>query len=158
MFVSNAKAATLHAHQVSRGDVLITKMGDPPGDSCLYPDSSPTGIITADCIKLRPSALLTHQRFIVHTVNAEAVKSQILRITTGVAQMKVSLGRFGKIGIPVPPLAEQARIATEVERRLSIIDELDAVAAANLQRATRLRQSILERAFSGRLASDSSSA
>ena len=37
----------------------------------------------------------------------------------------------------------------EVERRLSVIEEQEAVVAASLQRAARLRQSILERAFSG---------
>jgi type I restriction enzyme S subunit len=49
--------------------------------------------------------------------------------------------------IPLPPLSEQARIAAEVERRLSIIEELEATVAAGLQRALRLRQSILQRAF-----------
>ena len=41
-----------------------------------------------------------------------------------------------------PPLAEQTRIVAEVERRLSVVEELEAVVSANLQRATRLRQSI----------------
>jgi hypothetical protein len=39
----------------------------------------------------------------------------------------------------------------EVERRLSVVEELESVVTANLQRATRLRQSILQRAFSGGL-------
>lgn len=51
--------------------------------------------------------------------------------------------------IPLPPLAEQERIMEEVERRLSVIDELETTITANLQRATRLRQSILQKAFSG---------
>ena len=37
----------------------------------------------------------------------------------------------------------------EVERRLSVIDELETIATANLTRATRLRQSILGSAFRG---------
>ena len=37
----------------------------------------------------------------------------------------------------------------EVERRLSVIEELEAVVSANLQRAVRLRQATLQRAFSG---------
>ena len=53
--------------------------------------------------------------------------------------------------IPLPSLAEQRRIVAEVERRLSVVEELEAVVNANLQRATRLRQSILQRAFSGGL-------
>ncbi|HVC09522.1 MAG TPA: restriction endonuclease subunit S [Elusimicrobiota bacterium] len=54
--------------------------------------------------------------------------------------------------IPLPPLAEQTRIVAEVERRLSVVEELEAVVSANLQRATRLRQSILQKAFTGALA------
>jgi type I restriction enzyme R subunit len=47
--------------------------------------------------------------------------------------------------------ADQQRIVAKVERRLSVVEELEAVVNANLQRAIRLRQSILQRAFSGEL-------
>jgi type I restriction enzyme S subunit len=39
----------------------------------------------------------------------------------------------------------------EVERRLSVVVEVEATVAANLKRAERLRQAILKRAFEGRL-------
>ena len=55
------------------------------------------------------------------------------------------------LAIPLPPLAEQTRIVAEVERRLSVVEELESVVSANLQRATRLRQSILPKAFRGEL-------
>ena len=55
------------------------------------------------------------------------------------------------LAIAFPPLAEQTRIVAEVERRLSVVEELESVVTANLQRATRLRQSILQRAFTGNL-------
>lgn len=51
----------------------------------------------------------------------------------------------------LPPLGEQQQIVAEVERRLSVIDELESTAQANLTRADRLRQSILGQAFSGKL-------
>ena len=53
--------------------------------------------------------------------------------------------------LPLPPLAEQQRIVAEVERRLSVVEELEATVAAGLRRAERLRQAILKRAFEGRL-------
>jgi type I restriction enzyme, S subunit len=55
------------------------------------------------------------------------------------------------VPVPLPPVTEQRRIVAEVERRLSIVQEFEATLAANLARADRLRQSILKRAFEGRL-------
>jgi type I restriction enzyme S subunit len=53
--------------------------------------------------------------------------------------------------MPLPPLGEQERIVAELERRLSVVEELEAVVNTNFQRATRLRQSILQRAFVGEI-------
>ena len=53
--------------------------------------------------------------------------------------------------VPLPPLAEQRRIVSEVERRLSVIQQAEAAVEASLLRAERLRQSILKQAFSGKL-------
>jgi type I restriction enzyme S subunit len=68
---------------------------------------------------------------------------------TGSAQPKLTQAALNKIPVPLPPLAEQTRIVAEVERRLSVVEELESVVTANLQRATRLRQSILQKAFTG---------
>jgi type I restriction enzyme S subunit len=52
---------------------------------------------------------------------------------------------------PLPPLAEQQRIAMEVDRRCSVVDQLEEELTVSLKRAERLRQSILRDAFNGRL-------
>jgi type I restriction enzyme S subunit len=70
---------------------------------------------------------------------------------TGSAQPKLTQAALNKIPVPLPPVAEQERIVAEVERRLSVVEELSALVTANLQRATRLRQSILQKAFTGQL-------
>ena len=66
-------------------------------------------------------------------------------------QNNVSLSLIHAMPLPLPPLAEQCRIVTEVERRLSVIQQTEASVEANLLRAERLRQSILKQAFSGKL-------
>jgi type I restriction enzyme S subunit len=53
--------------------------------------------------------------------------------------------------VALPPLTEQQRIVAEIERRLSVVEELEAAVETNLARAGRLRQSILKRAFEGKL-------
>ena len=54
-FVSPEKARELGAHLAVPGDLLVTKMGDPPGDAAVYTGGQ-AGIVTADVIRLRPSA------------------------------------------------------------------------------------------------------
>jgi type I restriction enzyme S subunit len=69
----------------------------------------------------------------------------------GAAQPNLNTTIIKAIHVPLPPLPEQTRIVAEVERRLSVIEELEAAVSVNLQRAIRLRQSILQNAFSGNL-------
>jgi type I restriction enzyme, S subunit len=106
--------------------------------------------------------MATSQDF-VNWIPTPAVTSDWLRVIFSAD--REALRRFGKgsvhktiyfpewlsVHIAVPPLAEQTRIVAEVERRLSVVEELKSVVSANLQRATRLRQSILQKAFSGDL-------
>ena len=57
-----------------------------------------------------------------------------------------------EFAIPIPTtLEEQQAIVSEIESRLSVVDNLEKEIEANLQRADHLRQSILKRAFSGLL-------
>jgi type I restriction enzyme S subunit len=53
--------------------------------------------------------------------------------------------------LPLPPLAEQQQIVSEIERRFSVADEVEKVVEQSLKQAERLRQSILKRAFEGKL-------
>ena len=147
-FISTKKAEELRAHEVRGGDLLITKMGDPPGDACVYPPHRPPAVITADCIKLRPSPEL-EGGYLLYAIKSDVVQRQILGITKGVAQLKISLGRFATICIPLPPLFEQGRIFTEIERRFSIAREIEAAIDVNLGRAQSLRHTALATCFGG---------
>jgi len=63
----------------------------------------------------------------------------------------INLTVLRKFPVPLPPAAEQVEIVAEVDRRLSVADAAEMQVAHALQRAARLRQSILKRAFEGRL-------
>jgi type I restriction enzyme S subunit len=63
----------------------------------------------------------------------------------------LSVNKVGDLPIIVLPHGEQEQIIAEVERRLSVIEELEAAVQANLTRADRLRQSILSNVFAGKL-------
>ena len=60
---------------------------------------------------------------------------------------KVNTSLLESVWVPVPPIAEQARIIAEVDRHLSIIREVEAEVDAKLQRAQALRQAVLATSF-----------
>ncbi|OPY51038.1 MAG: EcoKI restriction-modification system protein HsdS [Methanosaeta sp. PtaU1.Bin112] len=126
-------------------------MGDPPGDACIYPEGMPPAIITADCIKWRLSPLLKEKKYFLNAINSILVKKQILRSTKGVAQQKISLIRFKKIGIPLPPQEEQNEIAECIGLCFSFVDQTEREFDRSILLSASLRQSILKRAFEGKL-------
>lgn len=73
------------------------------------------------------------------------------KAATSAGQHNISMTVLASSPIPLPPSSEQCRIVTEVERSLSLIDETEAQVQTNLQRAERLRQSILNEAYFGEM-------
>jgi type I restriction enzyme S subunit len=79
----------------------------------------------------------------------------IARTTGSTGRRKLTQKGLMTAPFLLPSFAEQERIVAEVERRLSVIDELETAGEANLTRADRLRQSILRIAFCGKLVAGS---
>lgn len=78
-------------------------------------------------------------------------KSITAKTKSSAGHQRISTDAVSGQAIPLPSLAEQQAIVTEVERQLSIIAATEDYIGASLKRAERLRQSILKEAFAGRL-------
>lgn len=79
------------------------------------------------------------QRFVRHLLGGQ----------TGTQLPHISGSGIASFILPLPSMAEQHRIVTEVDRRLSLSCETDAQVGANLKRAECLRNSLLNCLFSG---------
>jgi len=153
-FVDDVKFTELLPHRVSSGDLLITKMGDPPGDVSIYPSNRPDAIITSDCIKLTVNTNIASIRFIYLLMQSEEFRSLVLEISAGVAQQKVSLTKFRRLSISLPPLPEQAEIVRRVEQLFAFADQVEARVKAAQSRTQHLTQAILAKAFRGELTAE----
>ncbi len=150
-FVSPEHAASLRPHHILGGEVLITKMGDPPGDTAVYPEDAGLAVITADCIKLAPHKELATADFLALAIRSPYFLGQIEEATRGVAQQKVSLDRFRTLALAIPPLGEQRRIVAHMNHERLSAQIVVRGSASALALLARLEQSILARAFRGEL-------
>lgn len=138
-------------YSVFGGELLVTKLGEPPGVCAIYPEGIGPAMVTPDVIKMSVNSTAILPKLMMHYLNSEIARRFATGAAFGTTRLRVTLPIFREMPVPLPPLAEQEQIVDEIERRLSVIEELEATVEANLTRADRLRQSILSQAFSGRL-------
>lgn len=70
---------------------------------------------------------------------------------TGSTIKNVSLKSMRAYKVNLPTLDEQKQIVKEIEKRFEVADEVERVITENLEKAEQLKQSILKKAFEGRL-------
>ena len=63
----------------------------------------------------------------------------------------VTKKQLSELTFALPPLSEQHKIVEEIERRFSVADKIEKVVEGSLKQSERLRQSILKKAFEGKL-------
>ncbi len=148
--ISKTHFERLQKHRVFANDVVIAGFGENPPRSCIIPETLGPAIVKADCIRFKPHRSIM-SKYMNVALNSDPVRKRTKGMVHGVGRPRLNLGEIKSIVLPLPPLAEQTRIVAEVERRLSVVEELEAVVTANLQRAGRLRRSILQKAFTEKL-------
>jgi len=92
-------------------------------------------------------------QWILYWLRSDVGRKEIQRLSTGNQESMRNIGqdRIRQIAFAIPCIDEQHQIVAEVERRLSVIDDLETTVEANLTRVDLLRQSTLQKAFSGKL-------
>jgi type I restriction enzyme S subunit len=121
--------------------------------ACVIAQKVTLRVMLSDKILRFHLSAAVNPKWVLYWLRSDFGRSEIERLATGNQDSMRNIGqeRIRQIAMKLPPLVEQTRIVAEVERRLSVVEELEAVVSASLQRATRLRQSILQKAFSGEL-------
>lgn len=129
------------------GDVLMNIVGPPLGKISIVSDLYPEWNINQAVVTFRTSAGLLNQ-LLAYWLMSSSVLSRLERTakaTAGQSNLQVTTCR--RLPLPIPPLAEQKRIVAEIDRRLSLVRNVEAEVDANLKRAQALRQSTLQKAF-----------
>ncbi len=138
-------------YRLIHGDIVLTRTGATIGKCAFYDESHGPAIPSAYLIRFRFKKELVNPKYVLRFLMSPAGQSLLVRGSTSVAQPNVNAATISKFIFPLPPLTEQTQIVAEVERRLSVVEELESVVSDNLARSLRLRQSILQKAFTGEL-------
>ena len=81
----------------------------------------------------------------------KSIKNRLASYAPATAQKNINLAILRNLVAPLASLQEQHKIVEEVERMFSIADEIEKIVELSLKQSERLRQSILRKAFEGKL-------
>jgi type I restriction enzyme S subunit len=90
--------------------------------------------------------------FMLHALNF--VKPEVLSLRRGVRQKNLSLKKIKNIAVAVPKLEEQRRVVEQLASISNETQRLEAIYQQKLAALNELKQSILQRAFSGELTAE----
>ena len=142
----------LETYRLHHGDVLLSEASGSPdqvGKPVVWNGEIEDCCFQNTVIRLRPVGMPSDYAL---TVFRHYYRSKLFaKVSAGVGINHLSAGKFSALPFPLSPLTEQAQIVTEVDEHLSQIDAAETQIAHGLLRAARLRQSILKRAFEGKL-------
>jgi len=141
----------LSRSKILPGDVLMNIVGPPLGKVSIVPNVFPEWNINQAIVRFRCDKQLNNRylaHFLLSKVNVEKMKKRA-KATAG--QFNLTLEICRNIEIPLYSFKEQTEIVQEIESRLSVCDKMEESINQSLAQAEALRQSILKKAFEGKL-------
>ncbi len=102
-------------------------------------------------IKSRPFKSISSE-YILYFLSSKLGRDFIVTEASSTSGLHtLSLTKVSNLKLPICSLQEQTQIVQEIESRLSVCDQLSKTLKQQLKKAEALRQSILKKAFEGRL-------
>ena len=144
---------SLNKGQIYPNDIIVVKDGATTGKTSFVDNNFPhkDAAVNEHLFIVRVNPKVAFPKFVFYHLFSSKGQQQILSDFRGATVGGISRRFPLKVDIPIPPLPKQEQTVSEIDRHLSVADEIEATLDAELKRAERLRQSILKHAFSGKL-------
>ncbi|EAP93672.1 type I restriction enzyme specificity protein [Vibrio splendidus 12B01] len=140
-------------YSVHGGELLVTKLGDPPGECCIYPENMGTAMVTPDVLKMNVDEDIVLRKYLRSYFNSPISTEIIEALAFGATRLRIDIAMFKGFPIPLPSMEEQKEIVRLVDQYFAFADTIEAQVKKAQAKVDNLTQSILAKAFRGELVS-----
>tara|TARA_R110002072_G_C7976242_1_gene535498 strand:+ start:8784 stop:10364 length:1581 start_codon:yes stop_codon:yes gene_type:complete len=150
-FLTKPTAIQLKCTFLKVGDLLVARMPDPLGRSCIFPlDGDERYVTVVDVCAIRLGCSEIDAKFLMYLVNSPSIRAEINSLQSGSTRKRISRKNLATVKLPLPPLNEQNRIVAKIETMFSELDKgIEALKTAR-QQLEVYRQAVLKHAFEGK--------
>jgi type I restriction enzyme S subunit len=156
MFITQEKDKLLRKGKLKRRDVILTTRGT-IGNIAIYDDSVKFEHIriNSGMLIFRPNEKIIKSEYLFEILRSSILKSQIKKLTSGAAQPQLPIKTLVSFSLPVPTsLEEQSRIISNLHELQTETQRLETIYRQKITALNELKQSILQKAFTGELTAD----
>jgi len=145
----------INKYLLRKNDVLFNRTNSPEwvGKTAMYKGERPA-IFAGYLIRINRIEALIDASYLTYYLNSHIAKKYGNSVKSfGVNQANINGTKLKTYPLPLPLLSEQHEIVAEIESRLSVCDKIEESIEHSLKQSEALRQSILKKAFEGKLVS-----
>jgi type I restriction enzyme, S subunit len=147
IFVSEVKAVELKSFGVKGGDLIISRSGT-IGELCMLPYDVTYGLLSTNLMKISVNKDIIMPEYFCHIIKgSNHIKMQLTELCSGSTRLFITQTILSELIFPLPPLSEQRRIVSEIERQMAITRQLKESILSAQQSAEQLMKSIIQEAF-----------
>ena len=117
-FISDKTFTQLHCFEIFPNDILLARMPDPIGRSCILPQLNERCITAVDVCVIRVDELKYNTKYINYLINTPMFRKIVIEQSSGTTRQRISRKNLEKIFIPLPSKEVQnniVKIITEIE-------------------------------------------
>ena len=134
------------------GDIIFTREA-PMGEAAIIPKQTKI-CLGQRTMLLRTIPNLLDNKYLFYNILSEVFQQRMHKDAIGTGVKHLRVGDVENLIFPICSKAEQIQIVEEIESRLSVCDKMEQSLFESIEKAEALRQSILKKAFEGKLLSE----
>lgn len=134
-----------------KGDIIFPRYGT-IGRNILI-DFDREFLVSYSCAIIKNITSLMSSKYALYYSLSPVIKKEIKRYTVETTQANIGIASIENFVFPLCSTQEQTQIVQEIEFRLSVCDKMEQSVTESIEKAKALRQSILKKAFEGKLLS-----
>ena len=150
-YITLKKYKTISKHSVTAGDVIVSSFVASGTRAVVLPDYIERAVNKADCFCIRCYGENLVNRYIAMFLVTRCASRQLGAQVHGATRPRINTAQLKKCAVPLISRNEQEQIVSELEKKLSLITQLETGIETHLQKAATLRLSVLKKAFEGKL-------